>query len=127
MQQRTTIALVLVLFLSACSTTGVKQLEHETDATLASKINVGQTAKADVLAMLGPPTQTSFTDSGLEVISYEFEDTTPRLRNFIPYNVLSQVSDGKRKQLTVLFDDSSVVKRFVLNEAKVQERWGLLE
>ncbi len=127
MQQRTITALALALFLSACSTSGVRQLEHETHATLANKIEVGLTRKAEVLSMMGPPTQTSFTDSGLEVISYEFEDTSPRLRNFIPYNVLSQVKDGKRKQLTVLFDDSSVVSKYVLNEAKVQKRWGLLE
>ena len=118
---------VCLLALSACSTSGVSRLENETTETLQAKIEVGHTSKEVVLDIMGAPTQTSFTDSGLEVISYEFEDTTPGLRNFIPYNVLSQVSDGTQKQLTVLFDDRGVVKKFVLNEAKIQRRWGILE
>ncbi|MEO1081312.1 MAG: hypothetical protein AAFY29_17255 [Pseudomonadota bacterium] len=127
MHLRAIAVVVCLMAMTACSTSGVRSLENETTATLENKIEVGQTSKETVLDIMGAPTSTSFTDSGLEVISYEFEDTTPGLRNFIPYNILSQVADGKRKQLTVLFDEQDIVKRFVLNEAKVQQRWGLLE
>lgn len=127
MQNKNLLLALCVVILAACSSSGVRKLEGETTESLASKIQIGQTRKADVLAMMGAPTRTTFTDSGLEVISYEFRHLTPRARNFIPYNVFSHVHDGQKKELTVLFDASGTVSKFVLNEADIQKRWGLAE
>ncbi len=77
--------------------------------------------------MLGHPTDTSFTDSGQEVIKYEYTKLTPRARNFIPYNIFSQVSDGRQRELVILISEAGVVRNFVMNETDIEERWGVLE
>ena len=127
MKRGVVIAAVLMMGLAGCATSGVQQLENETQQSLGGKLEVGKTTKSEVLVIMGAPTHTTFTDSGLEVISYEFKNSTPRWRNFIPYNVLSQVHDSTRKQLTVLFAEDGTVQRYVLNEAETEERWGILE
>ena len=119
---------LLALFaLTGCISSGVQSLEDETHATLDAKIKSGETTKSQLFDMLGAPTNTTFTDGGLEVVSYEFTRLTPKARNFIPYNILSQVEDGVKKELVVLLADNNTVQKFVLNEAQIQVRAGVLE
>jgi outer membrane protein assembly factor BamE (lipoprotein component of BamABCDE complex) len=116
-----------VIALGGCATSGVNSLKNETNDSISEKIEIGATTKQEVFAMLGSPSDTSFTDSGLEVIKYEHTRLTPRARNFIPYNIFSQVSDGKKKELVILFSNADVVSKFVLNEVALGERWGVFE
>lgn len=114
-------------FLVACTSTGNPSLRDETPTTLGQKIQNGVTRKSEVYSLLGVPRETTFTDSGQEVARYEFTRLTPRARNFIPYNVFSQVEDGVRKELTILFNNDGTVNKFVMNESDVESRWGLVE
>ena len=71
--------------------------------------------------------ETTFTDSGLEGLKYEYTRLKPSRRNFIPYNFVSQVSDAKKKELVVLLDQDSLVKKLVMNVSDEQVRFGIIE
>ena len=121
------ISIFSAVLISACSTHGNMKLEHENQVSIAEKIKQGITTKQQVYQMLGTPLETSFTENGLEIAKYEFTRMTPQARNFIPYNVFSQVTDGERKELVILFDNNELVKKFVLNESDIQKRRGIVE
>jgi outer membrane protein assembly factor BamE (lipoprotein component of BamABCDE complex) len=120
------VASILILTVG-CSSTGNRSLQHETHSTLSTKIREGVTSKTDVYAILGSPLITTFSGNGLEVATYEYTHLTPRAQNFIPYNVFSQVQDGKKKELVILFDSASIVKKYVINESDIQVRRGIFE
>jgi outer membrane protein assembly factor BamE (lipoprotein component of BamABCDE complex) len=121
------LSLVGACLISACSSSGNMKLQHENQTSIAQKIKQGTTTKQQVYAMLGAPVETTFTDKGQEIAKYEFTRMTPTARNFIPYNFFSQVNNGKRKELVILFDNKDLVKKFVMNESELQKRRGIAE
>ncbi|MFT7111431.1 MAG: outer membrane protein assembly factor BamE (lipoprotein component of BamABCDE complex) [Porticoccaceae bacterium] len=116
-----------LLLLSGCVATGNRILENESPESIGDKFHNGQTAKAQVIEILGIPGETTFTAGGLEVMKYEYTRTKPRMQNFIPYNRTSQVTDRKRKELVVLFDRKLLVKKIVMNVIDEQTRFGIIE
>lgn len=130
MKKVTVASLVLVVGLSAlsgCTTTGSESLANETPESISNKIHKGVTTKQQLIDMLGAPMETTFTDGGLEVLTYEYTRLKPHAQNFIPYNVISQVADAKKKELVVLLDKNSRVKNLVMNISDTQKRWGVIE
>ncbi|MEM6543838.1 MAG: hypothetical protein AAF680_02970 [Pseudomonadota bacterium] len=121
------LTIALVAFISACASSGVVGLKNENNASLESKFQPGVTLKSEILDALGRPTNTSFTDSGLEVLTYEYTELVPRARNFIPYNVFSQVVDAETKELVLLIRRDGLLERFVFNETDTEQRWGVIE
>lgn len=120
------ISFVFVL-LTGCSATGNQILKNETMDTISEKIQVGVTTKQEIIGYLGSPWQTSFTDGGLEILTYEYTRFTPRVRNFIPYNFFSWVDDGTKKELVILLDENGIIRNMVMNESELQRRSGLFE
>jgi len=48
--------------------------------------------------------------------------------NFIPFvNMLGTSATGTKKELTVLFDDKGIVKRYSMSESPVQVKTGLFQ
>ena len=115
------------MVLAACSSTGNKSLKEETQESIDKKFKEGVTTKQDLLEKLGAPFETSFTDSGLEIMKYEFTRFKSKARNFIPYNFFSRGQDGKKKELVILLDENDVVKRLSMTESKVEKRDGVFE
>ena len=77
--------------------------------------------------MLGDPLSVSLTESGLEILTYEFVRFTPKARNFIPYNVFSVGNDENKKVLVVLLNEDGTVKKVILSESEGETKSGLLE
>jgi len=130
MNKVTQSGLVLViglLLLSGCTTIGNESLANESPESISQKVHEGVTTKEQLIALLGAPMETTFTDGGLEVLKYEYTRLKPRAQNFIPYNIISQVTDGKRKEIVVLLDEQSLVKRLVMNVSDKQIRFGIIE
>jgi outer membrane protein assembly factor BamE (lipoprotein component of BamABCDE complex) len=113
--------------LLGCSTDGTRALKDESHASIHAKIQEGITTKNQVILALGTPSDTSFTETGQEILKYEFTRYTPKLRNFIPYNFFSLGQNGDRKEVVILLDDKGIVKKLVMNEAKVEKRFGIVE
>lgn len=124
---KTLVLFLSLFFLASCATTGSQALKEETGETIASKFEKGITHQDEIIAALGEPTETTFTDGGLLVMRYEYERLTPRAQNFIPYNFFSLVSDVKKKELVILLDENNVVQRINMTESEYEQRGGIAE
>ena len=78
-----TASILTILTLSGCASKGNESLRKETEVSIGSKLTEGQTTKAEVRKLLGSPVRTSFTDGGLEISTYEFDNVTSVLINYI--------------------------------------------
>jgi outer membrane protein assembly factor BamE (lipoprotein component of BamABCDE complex) len=116
-----------LLLLSGCMTTGNGSLKHESPESISKTLQEGLTTREQLIEIMGAPMETTFTDSGLEVLKYEYTKLKPSLRNFIPYNIVSRVSEAKKKELVVLLDQDSLVKKLVMNVSDEQVRFGIIE
>jgi hypothetical protein len=81
--------------------------------------------------MFGSPLETTFTDGGLEIWKYSFEDVT----SFNAANMASATLTlglagsrvtGRQKELMILYNDDYTVKRFNMSSAPVQRGTGFL-
>lgn len=72
--------LIAAAFTSACVSTGVK-----VDHTKLEDFHKGKTTYSDVVAALGQPTQTMYSDNGTKTIVYAYMSGQPRPESFIPF------------------------------------------
>jgi outer membrane protein assembly factor BamE (lipoprotein component of BamABCDE complex) len=119
--------LVMSALMIGCGTSGTRALRDETQSSISEKLQEGVTTKAEVYAMLGDPLSVSLTESGLEILTYEFVRFTPKARNFIPYNVFSVGNDENKKVLVVLLNEDGTVRKVILSESEGETKSGLLE
>ena len=119
-------AVLIAVALSGCASVGNESLRKETEGSVAQKIVQGKTSKAEVRAMFGSPTKTTFTDGGLEVWNYDFTNVSADAISYVPIvNLFGASASGKKKELVVMYDDANIVKRFSMSEADVKQKTGL--
>lgn len=112
--------------LVGCASKGNESLRKETELSIGTKLTEGKTTKTEVRKMLGSPLKTSFTDGGLEVSTYEFNNVTSDVINYVPVlNWLGSSASGTKKELVILFDKANVVQRFSMSESDVKTKTGL--
>lgn len=123
--------IIICVFISSCANQGSTVLKKLSESDVNSNIHVGKTTRNEVRSMFGSPLETKYTDSGLEIWTYRYEDTT----GFNAANIASQTltlgiagsrRTGTEKELIILFDDYYRVKRFNMSEAPVQHGTGFL-
>jgi len=121
-----TVLALSVALLSGCASVGNETLRAESENSVSKKIVEGKTTKAEVRAMFGSPTKTTFTDGGLEVWNYEFSNVSGDAINYVPIlNMFGSSASGTKKELVVMYDQANRVKRFSMSEAQVTQRTGL--
>ncbi|MCC2958394.1 hypothetical protein LK542_22545 [Massilia sp. IC2-477] len=119
-------AVVVAFAVSGCASVGSESLRKETESSVAQKIVQGKTTKSEIRAMFGSPTKTTFTDGGLEVWNYDFTNVSADAISYVPIvNLFGASASGKKKELVVLYDTDSIVKRFSMSEADVTQKTGL--
>ncbi|WP_186135067.1 outer membrane protein assembly factor BamE domain-containing protein [Burkholderia gladioli] len=112
--------------LTGCATTGNEHLESATQTSVQSQITQGKSTKQDVQDAFGSPNKTTFTDSGFEIWTYELAHATPHAINFVPIvGAFAHAADVRKKTLTVLFDDSGVVKKYTFAETTDVAKGGI--
>ncbi|MGV8899828.1 MAG: hypothetical protein ACOH2B_11385 [Burkholderiaceae bacterium] len=120
------IAAALVGFLTGCASVGNETLRAESENSMSKKIVEGKTTKSEVRTMFGSPFKTSFTDGGLEVWNYEFSKVSADAVSYIPLvGLLGGSASGKKKELVVLYDQQSVVKRYSMSESQITQKTGI--
>jgi outer membrane protein assembly factor BamE (lipoprotein component of BamABCDE complex) len=127
---KSSIALAVICFaaitLPGCASKGNESLRKETELSIGTKLTEGKTTKAEVRKMLGSPLKTSFTDGGLEISTYEFDNVTSDAINYVPVlNWLGSSASGTKKELVILFDRANVVQRYSKSESDVKTKTGL--
>jgi len=119
-------ALVFAMLASGCASVGNESLRKESEASVNKKMVEGKTTKAEVRAMFGSPTRTSFTDGGLEIWNFDFTNVSADAISYIPIvNWFGATASGKKKELVVMFDQANVVKRFSMSESAVSQKTGV--
>ena len=123
--------LLTLCFLTGCANTGSPVLKKLSESDVNLKIHPGKTTRAEVRSMYGSPLKTSYTNSGLEIWVYSYEDTT----GFNVANIASKTFTlgvagtrhvGTKKELIILFNDDYTVRKFNMSEASIQKGTGLL-
>ena len=98
----------------------------ESELSVDSKIIEGVTTQSEIKAMFGSPFETTFTDGGMEIWKYRFDNLDADAVNYIPIvNFFTQSYSGDRKELVLLFNDNGTVKRSSMAESDVTTKAGL--
>ena len=106
------ISLSFLIIASCGSTSGNRVLLAESELSVDSKIIEGVTTQSEIKAMFGSPFETTFTDGGMEIWKYRFDNLDADAVNYIPIvNMFTQSYSGDRKELVILFNDNGTVKR----------------
>ena len=123
----TSALLFMALLVTGCASIGNESIRKESESSVAQKITEGKTSKDEIRSMFGSPISTSFTDSGLEIWKYELSKMSADAVSYIPVvNLFGTSSSGTKKELTVLFDEKGIVKRYSMNESPVQIKTGAM-
>ncbi len=98
----------VLLTTSACVSAGTKAI---TDASVVSKIEVGKSTQADVMALLGCPITASYGDQGEETWRYTYTTASPGPTAFVLVlkAFTTQLKETTR-ELTVTFNRDGTVK-----------------
>tara|TARA_B100001059_G_C17806939_1_gene569786 strand:- start:1125 stop:1511 length:387 start_codon:yes stop_codon:yes gene_type:complete len=120
------ISLTFLIIASCGSTSGNRVLLAESELSVDSKIIEGVTTQSEIKAMFGSPFETTFTDGGMEIWKYRFDNLDADAVNYIPIvNMFTQSYSGDRKELVILFNDNGTVKRSSMAESDVTTKAGL--
>ena len=120
------ITLSFLIIASCGSTSGNRVLLAESELSVDSKIIEGVTTQSEIKAMFGSPFETTFTDGGMEIWKYRFDNLDADAVNYIPIvNMFTQSYSGDRKELVLLFNDNGTVKRSSMAESDVTTKAGL--
>jgi len=123
----TSALLFMALLVTGCASIGNESIRKESESSVAQKITEGKTSKDEIRSMFGSPISISFTDSGLAIWKYELSKMSADAVSYIPVvNLFGTSSSGTKKELTVLFDEKGIVKRYSMNESPVQIKTGAM-
>lgn len=121
---------LVTTFLTGCANVGNKSLKGLSESDVQKTITVGETTQSQVRAAFGSPLKTTYTDGGLEIWTYQYDDTTA----FTPETVGSVVltlglagskARGTRNELVILFDENNVVRRFNMSNSPIEAGTGI--
>ena len=119
------ILLVTFSFLIGCADVGNKSIKDIDSEKAEATLTEGVTTKAEVEAIFGDPYETTFTDGGQIIYKYQYDDTSA----FTVETVTSVIftlglagtkSKGNRNELTILFDENDVVKKFNMSNSDIE-------
>lgn len=115
-----------LLVLVGCASSGNQSLKDQDEASVAEVITEGVTTQAEVRGRFGSPMDTSFTDGGMEIWEYSLSEVSSDAINFVPVvNLFGSSASGKKKDLTILFDEDDVVRRYSMSSSDVSHKTGL--
>jgi len=115
------------VLLGGCASSGNQSIADATHESVSAELIKGRSTQADVRALYGDPSTTSFTDSGNEIWEYDFTRMHSKPTNFIPYvNLIHSGAEGDKKSLVIFFDRSKVVRQYTISSSKVDISRGLI-
>lgn len=126
-----TLSIVFVTLMAiGCANVGNKSMKNVTEDDIDTSLVAGQTTKAQVQAMFGSPIETTYTDGGLLIWTYRYDDTSALTMETIgsvalTWGLLGTKSKGTRNELVVLFDENDVVKRFNMSNSPIEAGTGI--
>ena len=128
------IKLLLVLtscfLIAACANVGNQSVKGLTQAGVESSIVISQTTKSQIESKFGSPFESTYTDGGLMIWTYRYDDTTALTAETVGSTVLTlglagMKTKGTRTELVILFDENDIVKRFNLSNSPIEAGTGI--
>jgi outer membrane protein assembly factor BamE (lipoprotein component of BamABCDE complex) len=121
----TTVIALIAIALSGCANVGNKSIKGVSDADVALKIEEGVTTRSEVRDAFGGPMETTYTDSGMLVWKYQYDDTSALTPETVGSVVLTlglagTKSRGQRNELVVLFNEDDIVERFSMSNSEIE-------
>jgi hypothetical protein len=118
----------VVVLAGRAASAGNEALKDQSQTSVISSIVEGKSANVDVQAGYCAADKVSFTDSSLELWSYQYDHATPQAINFVPVlNLLAHGGDVKKKTPPVLLDENGIVKKCTLAESSDVVRGGIAQ
>lgn len=118
----------LVLSSGCAVKTGNETLGEMEKSQLEQQIIKGKSTKQEVKSLLGDPDKTDFDNNSLEKWTYAHTRKDMKAVNYIPVaNWFVAGTNDTTKSLVIVFDDSGVVKNYIVSDAKGETKGGLLQ
>jgi len=126
---------LISIFIIGCANVGNKSIKDVDSKQVEVTLTKGSTTKAEVEAIFGDPYETSFTDDGQIIYKYQYDDATFLTPETVGSVILTldlagakskgkklagAKSKGKRNELTILFDENDVVKKFNMSNSDIE-------
>lgn len=128
------ILLSLVVFLSlsisGCANVGNQSVKDLSEAEANKQIVRGVTTKNDIKESFGSPMESTFTDGGLTIWTYQYDDTSAFTAETVGSMVLTlglagTKARGTRNELVILFDEQNIVKQFNMSNSPIEAGTGI--
>ncbi|MFT4764968.1 MAG: hypothetical protein ACI9OH_002074 [Oleispira sp.] len=113
--------------ISACSTSGSLALRTVSPTTIGNILKPGVSTKEHIISVLGSPNNVGLTQSGLEILTYEYKRNIPSFWNFTPLVLFSFQSRVHVKQLVILLNEDKTVKQTATNDTMLHSSFGIDE
>lgn len=121
--------ILVALLISGCAVkTGNETLGEMEKSQLEQQIIKGKSTKQEVKSLLGDPDKTDFDNNSLEKWTYAHTRKDMKAVNYIPVaNWFVAGTNDTTKSLVIVFDDSGVVKNYIVSDAKGETKGGLFQ
>jgi hypothetical protein len=121
---------LMIMVISGCANSGNKSVEDATPESVGAVLKVGETTKQEVEAIFGPPIETTYTDGGLLIWTYRYDDTSALTVETVGSVLLTlglagAKSEGTRNELVILFDENDVIKRYNMSNSPIETGTGI--
>lgn len=125
MMNKAIVAILLVLLVSGCASSGNEKVRTETMESVASKVVKGQTTKDQVKALYGEPGSVSLTDNGSEVWKYEYAHATAKAVNFVPVvGLFAGGADVNKNEVVFIFDSHNIMQNYTVHASQSETHRG---
>ena len=116
--------------MAACANVGNKSVKDITKEEVASSIVVSQSTASQIESRFGSPFESTYTDGGLMIWKYRYDDATALTAETIGSTVLTLglagvKTKGTRTELVILFDENDIVKKFNLSNSPIETGTGI--
>ncbi len=121
---------LLALVVAGCANTGNKSIANATPESVETLLKIGETTKEEVTAIFGAPITAMYTDGGLLIWTYRYDDTTALTAETVgsflfTMGLAGGKSEGTRNELVILFDKNDVVKRYNMSNSPIESGSGI--
>lgn len=119
------ISLLTMFIVVSCADVGNKSIKNVSEKQVQAQIEEGVTTRKEINDLFGGPFETTFTDSGEMIYRYQYDDTTALTAEtvgsvLLTFGLAGTKTKGQRNELTILFDENDIVKKFNMSNSDIE-------
>jgi len=123
--KKATLVILGMFLVAGCADVGNKSIKNVSSDQVQAQITEGVTTKEEINDLFGGPFETTFTDNGDMIYRYQYDDTTVLTKETVGSVILTlglagTKTKGQRNELTILFDENDIVKKFNMSNSDIE-------